>query len=111
MSKAKVIGIFGGTGALGSALSRKWSTAGHQIVIGSRNAEKAIAVAEEINTEIGKSSQKSGNQCRNREINSEIGKLIQKSGSQLRNSEFGQMLNLALSALSGKARQRGGGLA
>ena len=53
MSKAKVIGIFGGTGALGSALSRKWSTAGHQIIIGSRNAEKAISVAEEINTETG----------------------------------------------------------
>ena len=53
MSKAKVIGIFGGTGALGSALSRKWSTAGHQIVIGSRNAEKAISVAEEINAETG----------------------------------------------------------
>jgi len=53
MSKAQVIGIFGGTGALGSALSRKWSTSGHQIIIGSRNAEKAISVAEEINTETG----------------------------------------------------------
>lgn len=51
MSKTKVIGIFGGTGALGSALSRKWSISGHQIIIGSRNAEKAISVAEEINTE------------------------------------------------------------
>ena len=53
MSKTKVIGIFGGTGALGSALSRKWSKSGHQIIIGSRNAEKAIAVAEEINAEVG----------------------------------------------------------
>ena len=53
MSKAQVIGIFGGTGALGSALSRKWSTSGHQIIIGSRNAEKAISVAEEINAETG----------------------------------------------------------
>ena len=51
MNKTKVIGIFGGTGALGSALSRKWSISGHQIIIGSRNAEKAISVAEEINTE------------------------------------------------------------
>ena len=53
MSKAQVIGIFGGTGALGSALSRKWSASGHQIIIGSRNAEKAISVAEEINAETG----------------------------------------------------------
>ena len=52
-SKAKVIGIFGGTGALGSALSKKWSKTGHQIIIGSRNADKAISVAEEINAEIG----------------------------------------------------------
>ena len=53
MSNTKVIGIFGGTGALGSALSRKWSKSGHQIIIGSRNAEKAISVADEINAEIG----------------------------------------------------------
>lgn len=53
MSKTKVIGIFGGTGALGSALSKKWSISGHQIIIGSRNAEKAISVAKEINTETG----------------------------------------------------------
>ena len=52
MSNTKVIGIFGGTGALGSALSKKWSKAGHQIIIGSRNADKAISVAEEINAEI-----------------------------------------------------------
>ena len=53
MSNTKVIGIFGGTGALGSALSRKWSKSGHQIIIGSRNAEKAISVADEIKAEIG----------------------------------------------------------
>ena len=53
MSNTKVIGIFGGTGALGSALSKKWSKFGHQIIIGSRNAEKAISVADEINAEIG----------------------------------------------------------
>ena len=51
-SKSRVIGIFGGTGALGSALSKKWSKAGHQIIIGSRNADKAISVAEEINAKI-----------------------------------------------------------
>ena len=51
-SKSRVIGIFGGTGALGSALSKKWSKAGHQLIIGSRNADKAISVAEEINAEI-----------------------------------------------------------
>ena len=56
MNKAKVIGIFGGTGALGSALSKKWAASGHQIIIGSRNAEKAISIAKEINTETGNSN-------------------------------------------------------
>ena len=51
-NKSRVIGIFGVTGALGSALSKKWSKAGHQIIIGSRNADKAISVAQEINAEI-----------------------------------------------------------
>ena len=52
-NKQRIIGILGGTGALGSALTRKWSIAGHQIIIGSRNAEKAISVATEINAEFG----------------------------------------------------------
>ena len=40
-NKIKSIAILGGTGALGSALTKKWSNAGYRIVIGSRDPEKA----------------------------------------------------------------------
>ncbi len=40
------IGIVGGTGKLGSALAARWSRAGHGIVIGSRDTDKAATHAE-----------------------------------------------------------------
>jgi len=40
-----VIGIIGGTGKLGAALGGRWAKAGHRVLIGSRNAENASAVA------------------------------------------------------------------
>lgn len=43
-----VIGIVGGTGALGSALARRWSRAGYPVVLGSRTADKAQAHARAI---------------------------------------------------------------
>lgn len=43
-----VIGVVGGTGALGSALARRWARAGYAVVIGSRTAEKAQALACEL---------------------------------------------------------------
>jgi NADPH-dependent F420 reductase len=42
------IGIVGGTGKLGSALAARWSRAGHAIVVGSRDAQKAAAHAETL---------------------------------------------------------------
>jgi NADPH-dependent F420 reductase len=39
------IGILGGTGAHGRGLARRFAQAGHQVVIGSRRAERAQAVA------------------------------------------------------------------
>ena len=38
---SRKIAILGGTGALGGGLARRWSAAGHQIIIGSRSQEKA----------------------------------------------------------------------
>ncbi|MGQ0604789.1 MAG: NADPH-dependent F420 reductase [Anaerolineales bacterium] len=42
------IAILGGTGHEGSGLGLRWAKAGHSIIIGSRAAEKAQTVAEDI---------------------------------------------------------------
>ena len=42
------IAIVGGTGKEGSGLGFRWATAGHEIVIGSRDAERARAKAAEF---------------------------------------------------------------
>ena len=42
------IAIIGGTGDLGSGLAKRWMAVGHTIIIGSRSAEKAKALAKEI---------------------------------------------------------------
>lgn len=41
------IAIIGGTGSLGEGLALRWAIAGHEIVIGSREAQKAIVAVEE----------------------------------------------------------------
>jgi NADPH-dependent F420 reductase len=43
-----VVGIVGGTGALGSGLARCWAAAGYRVVIGSRSREKAALLAGEL---------------------------------------------------------------
>ena len=46
MSDVKqTIAVIGGTGGLGSALAFRWGQAGYKIIIGSRNAEKALLSA------------------------------------------------------------------
>ncbi|MEU8378665.1 NADPH-dependent F420 reductase [Streptosporangium sp. NPDC048865] len=42
------IGILGGTGDQGKGLARRFALAGHTVLIGSRNAERAQAAAESI---------------------------------------------------------------
>jgi NADPH-dependent F420 reductase len=44
------IGLIGGTGKEGRGLSLRWARAGHEILIGSRDAEKARARAAELST-------------------------------------------------------------
>jgi hypothetical protein len=48
MGKQK-IAIIGGTGKEGTGLALRWASAGYQIFIGSRQAEKARLAAEDIN--------------------------------------------------------------
>lgn len=47
-TRLPVIAIVGGTGALGSALARRFAAAGYQVVIGSRSPEKAHALSVAI---------------------------------------------------------------
>jgi NADPH-dependent F420 reductase len=54
MNKEKTtIAILGGTGALGSALAKKWAQNGYTVIVGSRKKEKAEITAIELNKEIG----------------------------------------------------------
>ncbi|MCW2913019.1 MAG: NADPH-dependent reductase [Actinomycetia bacterium] len=47
------IGILGGTGDQGKGLARRFALAGHQVIIGSRNAERARQAADEIGSSVG----------------------------------------------------------
>jgi 8-hydroxy-5-deazaflavin:NADPH oxidoreductase len=47
------IAVLGGTGKEGSGLALRWANAGHAVVIGSRDATKAAAVAQELNLVFG----------------------------------------------------------
>jgi NADPH-dependent F420 reductase len=46
------IAILGGTGKEGSGLGYRWAAAGHEIIIGSRLAEKGERAAEEMQSEL-----------------------------------------------------------
>lgn len=48
------IGILGGTGKEGSGLGLRWAHAGHEVVIGSREREKAERVATQLNALLGR---------------------------------------------------------
>ena len=47
------IGIIGGTGSEGRGLAVRWSLAGHDVVIGSRDAARGAAKADELNAHYG----------------------------------------------------------
>lgn len=46
------IAIIGGTGNLGQALALRWARCGHDVIIGSRDCERAASAAEEINRQL-----------------------------------------------------------
>ncbi len=55
MRQNYTIAILGGTGNEGPGLAIRWAKAGHTVIIGSREAEKAQRVADEINAKLGAS--------------------------------------------------------
>ena len=48
MKQAVTIGIVGGTGQLGSGLALRWLTAGHAVVVGSRDQTKAEQAKQDL---------------------------------------------------------------
>lgn len=48
------IAIIGGTGKEGKGLAYRWALAGHEVVIGSRQIEKAQIAADDVNQILGK---------------------------------------------------------
>jgi NADPH-dependent F420 reductase len=52
---AKTIAVIGGTGAEGKGLALRFAHAGHTVLVGSRDAAKAAAAADEINAKLGQS--------------------------------------------------------
>jgi NADPH-dependent F420 reductase len=48
------IGILGGTGKEGAGLALRWAQAGHEIIIGSRDADRARTKAAEISGQAGR---------------------------------------------------------
>ena len=54
------VGILGGTGPEGSGLAYRWARAGEEIVIGSRDAQRAMETAAQLRTRIGGSAKIEG---------------------------------------------------
>lgn len=48
-----VVAVLGGTGKEGSGLAMRWALNGYQVIIGSRDAERAVQRAAEMNKELG----------------------------------------------------------
>lgn len=50
---SSTVAVVGGTGSLGAALAKRWAKAGHRVLVGSRNSEKAEEKARQISEETG----------------------------------------------------------
>ena len=56
-----IIGVIGGTGHLGGALARRWARAGERVLIGSRDAAKAVEAAKTLSASAGAVIEGAGN--------------------------------------------------
>ena len=57
---SRTIGILGGTGPEGSGLAGRWAAAGEQIVIGSRDAQRAEEAAKLLRARLGSNASIAG---------------------------------------------------
>lgn len=53
MTKTYTIAVLGGTGQEGSGLALRWAKAGHRVILGSRDAQRAAAAANDMKTLLG----------------------------------------------------------
>jgi NADPH-dependent F420 reductase len=60
LSTIHTIAVFGGTGKEGKGLALRWAAKGHEVVIGSRDAERAQAAARDIAAALGGSARVRG---------------------------------------------------
>jgi predicted dinucleotide-binding enzyme len=51
-----VVAVLGGSGAQGKGLALRLAIAGHEVVLGSRSAERPAEVAETVNDRVGPDS-------------------------------------------------------
>ena len=51
-----IVSILGGTGEQGPGMALRWAKAGLDVIIGSRQQEKAAGIAAELNQELGRNS-------------------------------------------------------
>lgn len=56
MTDTQTIAVLGGTGEEGGGLALRWAKAGHRVILGSRNVDKAAAAAEAMNRTLGGSN-------------------------------------------------------
>jgi NADPH-dependent F420 reductase len=53
MTDLPILAILGGTGKEGPGLALRWASAGYRIIIGSRQLDRALATAAELNAALG----------------------------------------------------------
>ncbi len=56
MTQSLTIAVLGGTGQEGGGLALRWARAGHNVILGSRDAAKASAAAAEMKAKLGGAS-------------------------------------------------------
>lgn len=56
MTEVMTIAVLGGTGKEGSGLALRWAKAGHRVVVGSRDADRARSAAQSIKQRLGTGS-------------------------------------------------------
>lgn len=56
MITKQTIAVLGGTGQEGGGLGLRWAKAGHRVILGSRNRDRAQAAAEDMNCRLGQSN-------------------------------------------------------
>ena len=57
MAVTQGIAVLGGTGAEGSGLALRWAAKGHEVILGSRSAERASATAAQLAAKAGANAQ------------------------------------------------------